>query len=83
MALLLSQPTQAFLQGEPPIIMQILILNTVVLIIWVLRRARGAKSMRAATVNTVQAMLILANCVLLINGDYKILDFTRFWNIFS
>ena len=67
------------LKGEPPLFLQLLILNTVALIIWIFRRARGNKAMRQATVNTVQTMLILANCAVLLNGDYRFLDFSRLW----
>ncbi len=71
------------LRGEPPLLIQILILNTICLMIWMVRRMRGASAMRYKTANTVQAMLIVANCAVLLNSDYKFFDFTSVWNLFS
>lgn len=69
--------------GEPPLMTQMLVLNTVVLIFWMVRRMRGASAMRYQTANIVQGLLITANCVVLLNGDYNFLDFSRILNIFS
>ncbi|MGI9464149.1 MAG: hypothetical protein ACR2OM_09425, partial [Aestuariivirgaceae bacterium] len=71
------------LRGEPPLITQLLILNTVVLIFWIVRRMRGASSMRYKTANIVQTMLIIANCAVLLNGDFKFFDFSRLTDLFS
>ncbi len=71
------------LRGEPPLITQLLILNTIVLIFWMVRRMRGASAMRYKTANIVQTMLIIANCVVLLNGDYKFIDFSRLADLFS
>ena len=71
------------LSGEPPIITQILILNTLCLIFWIVRRMRGAPAMRYKAANAVQYLLILANCALLLNGDYKFIDLSRFTQLFS
>ena len=69
--------------GEPPLITQMLALNTIVLIFWMVRRMRGASAMRSQTANVVQGLLIAANCFVLLNGDFKFLDFSRLLNIFS
>ena len=69
--------------GEPPLITQILVLNTVVLIFWIVRRMRGASALRAQTANIVQGLLIAANCAVLLNGDFKFYDLSRIMNFFS
>ncbi|NNE24059.1 MAG: hypothetical protein HKN11_15760 [Rhizobiales bacterium] len=69
--------------GKPPLFTQILVLNTLALIFWIVRRMRGASALRAQTANTVQALLIAANCFVLLNGDFKLVDFSRVLNIFS
>ncbi|MDH3742948.1 MAG: hypothetical protein OER56_15265 [Hyphomicrobiales bacterium] len=69
--------------GKPPLITQILALNTVALIFWIVRRMRGASALRAQTANIVQGLLIAANCFVLLNGDFKFFDFSRVLNIFS
>ncbi len=69
--------------GDPPLVTQMLVLNTVVLIFWMVRRMRGASAMRYQTANMVQGLLIFANCMVLLNGDFKFFDVSRFMNIFS
>ena len=69
--------------GEPPLITQMLLLNTIVLIFWMVRRMRGASAMRAQTANIVQGLLIAANCAVLLNGDFQFYDLSRLMNIFS
>ena len=71
------------MSGNPPLMTQMLILNTVVLIFWMVRRMRGASAMRYKTANVVQGLLIAANCAVLLNGDFQFFDFSRVFDLFS
>ena len=53
-----------FSAGNPPVITQILVLNTLIFLVHLIRKARGANRMRPQTANYVQAMLIAANTFL-------------------
>ena len=50
-----------FHKGTPPLIFQILVLNTVVFMLFIFRRMRGAKTLRAETASLVQSLLLGAN----------------------
>ena len=69
--------------GDPPLMTQMLVLNTVVLIFWMVRRMRGAPALRYRTANIVQGLLIFANCMVLLNGDYKFFNFDRITQLFG
>ena len=71
------------LRGEPPLITQLLVFNTVIFIVWALRRMRGGRAIRYKTAVTVQAMLVAANCFLLMNGELDFVDFSRITDMFS
>jgi hypothetical protein len=58
-----------FTQGSPPLAMQILILNTMFFILWILRRMRGARALRRETSILVQSILIFANIAILFQKD--------------
>ncbi len=60
----------AFLsEGNPPLVVQLLTVNTIFFVVFILRRARGARSLRSETAMTIQGLLIGANCVVLFQ-DY-------------
>ena len=54
-----------FESSHPPLIFQILALNTVVFMLFIARRMRGAKTLRAETASTVQSMLLFANMLVI------------------
>jgi hypothetical protein len=47
-----------FTQGSPPLAIQILLINTIFFILWIVRRMRGAPALRRGTSIAVQALLI-------------------------
>jgi hypothetical protein len=52
---------QFFLAGEEPLVWRLLVINTVVLTLFIVRRARGEQPLRTSTVYIVQGLLIAAN----------------------
>jgi len=60
----------AFLaQGLPPLAIQILAVNTIFFILWIVRRMRGAPALRRETSIALQTILILANLAILVQKD--------------
>ncbi len=74
---------EMLLSGEPPLITQLLVLNTVFFIFWMLRRMRGAHTMRYKTAITLQSLLVAANCFVILNGDFEFFDMSRFAGMFG
>jgi hypothetical protein len=58
-----------FAQGSPPLAIQILILNTIFFMLWIVRRMRGAPALRRNTSIIVEAILIIANALILFRRD--------------
>ncbi len=58
-----------FSQGNPPLAFQILALNTIFFVLWILRRMRDAPALRAKTANIVQGLLIGANIMIIFQRD--------------
>jgi hypothetical protein len=58
-----------FAKGDPPLALQLLALNTVFFVLFIIRRMRGARAMRPSAATTVQALLIFANCLILLQDD--------------
>ncbi len=58
-------------EGNPPLAIRILLLNTLFLIIFAYRRARGLPSMREKTALRVQGFLIAANTLILFELEIK------------
>jgi hypothetical protein len=58
-----------FAQGDPPLAIQILAFNTIIFMVWILRRMRGAPALRAHTANIVQVLLVGANALILFQRD--------------
>jgi len=50
-----------FAKGNPPLLAQILALNTIVFMLFMVRRMRGARTLRAETASMVQSLLLVAN----------------------
>jgi len=56
-------------EGNPPLAVQLLVVNTIFFVVFIMRRARGARSLRSETATTVQGLLIFANAVVVFQ-DY-------------
>jgi hypothetical protein len=55
--------------GDPPLALQLLVVNTIFFIYFIVRRMRGAPEMRQEAAITVQAMLIFANLAVLFDDE--------------
>ena len=58
-----------FASGEPPLVMKLLIINTIVLMLFIFRQARSKHPMRAKTAFAVQVVLILGNFFVMFQND--------------
>ncbi len=70
------------LKGNPPLLLQLLAINSVIFIFLIIRRARGRKTVKKGVSETVQAVLILANIVILTQDQlfpYYNSHITLFW----
>jgi hypothetical protein len=59
------QMADFFTKGDPPLIVEMMLLNTIFLIVVIIRRAKGLPTMRMESVLRVQALVILANAMVL------------------
>jgi hypothetical protein len=55
--------------GEPPIMFQLLVFNTIMMVFWQLRRKRGLWTIRRETAIGLQVALLLGNIFILLNPD--------------
>jgi hypothetical protein len=55
--------------GQPPVMVQLLLFNTAMMIMWNLRRARGVWAIRKETAIAIQVILLLGNIAILLNPD--------------
>ena len=55
--------------GDPPVILRLVFLNTVFLMIFVVRRARGASNLRPQTGIALQILLLFANFAIVTSAD--------------
>ncbi len=60
-----------FASGNPPLMVQLLGLNTVVFIVFIIRRMRGARTMRADTASTIQSLLLAANMLAIFQENIR------------
>ena len=58
-----------FAQGSPPLAIQILVVNTIFFMLWIVRRLRGAPALSRETSIVVQAILVIANLAILFQKD--------------
>jgi hypothetical protein len=58
-----------FAQGNPPLVLQLLILNTIFLGFIVYRRATGKFRMRKSSVFAIQMMLVATNVIFMFQKD--------------
>ncbi len=64
-----------FTKGQPPLVFQVLLLNSVFCALFMARRLRNARTMRHETAITVQSLLILANALVMFRDDLGIARF--------
>ena len=57
--------------GDPPMIARLLAINTIFLILYVVRKVRVTHSMRESTMYQVQGLLLLANFLILFQSDVQ------------
>jgi hypothetical protein len=55
--------------GNPPLAVQLLILNTIFLVFYVVRQSAGAHRMRSQTAQVIQALLVVANLAVIFQED--------------
>jgi hypothetical protein len=55
--------------GYPPVMVQLLLFNTAMMVLWSLRRARGVWAIRTETAIAIQIILLLGNIAILLNPD--------------
>ena len=66
-----------FSAGNPPIITQVLVLNTLFFIIHIIRKARGANRLRPQTALYVQGVLIALNFFIIFERSFVIPELPR------
>ncbi len=64
-----DQLYNTFTHGDPPLIFQLLVLNTAVLTLFAVRKMRGANKLRSNTASTVQSLLLAANIFIIMRED--------------
>jgi hypothetical protein len=55
--------------GTPSVMVQLLLFNTVMMVLWSMRRARGVWAIRKETAIVIQIILLLGNIAILLNPD--------------
>lgn len=55
--------------GSPSVMVQLLLFNTIMMVLWSMRRARGVWAIRRETAIVIQAILLLGNIAILLNPD--------------
>jgi hypothetical protein len=55
--------------GSPPVMVQLLMFNTMMMFLWNWRRARGIWAIRRETSIAIQVILLIGNLAILINPD--------------
>ncbi|MBI2719686.1 MAG: hypothetical protein HY245_08770 [Rhizobiales bacterium] len=66
-----SQFYDVMADGQPPMILRILLVNTLFFILFVVRRARGVRAMRQSTAIKVQALLVVSNMLILFQSEVQ------------
>jgi hypothetical protein len=60
-----------FARGNPPLIAQILGINTIVFMLFIVRRMRGASTLRSETASLVQSLLLVANMLAIFQENIR------------
>lgn len=63
------QITEFFGRGNPPLITQILAINTIFFVLFIVRRTRDAKALHRQAAIQVQVLLILSNVLILFQEE--------------
>jgi hypothetical protein len=66
-----DQAVHVLADGSPPMVLRILVLNTVIVLFWLVRRSRGAPPMRQITAIQVQSLLVIANLLILFQTNVE------------
>ncbi len=66
-----------FMAGNPPLIMQLLVLNTVFFIYIIRRRMQSRPTRGAGAINTIQMLLLATNLLLVVQSDLLSLTWRR------
>jgi hypothetical protein len=56
-------------QGHPPIVVQLVIVNAIFLILWIVQRARGTTAFRQESGIALQLLMLASNTYILLYGD--------------
>jgi hypothetical protein len=70
-------------KGNPPLILQLLAINSVIFIFLIIRRSRGQSTLKRGVGATVQGLLILANIAILTQAQLMPIYsgyMTTFWH---
>ena len=60
---------QFFTNGYPPLVLKLLIINTIFLVLFIIRRARATYRLRPTTAYAVQGLLIASNAMVMFQND--------------
>ena len=60
-----------FARGNPPLMAQIMALNTIVFMLFIVRRMRGASTLRSETASLVQSLLLVANMLAIFQENIR------------
>lgn len=55
--------------GDPPMIFRLLAINTIFVVLYIIRKAKTDDRLRQSTVVQVQGLLVLANLLILFQGE--------------
>jgi hypothetical protein len=58
-----------FTDGYPPLVLKLLIINTIFLVLFIIRRAKATYPMRPTTAYAVQGLLIASNAMVMFHND--------------
>jgi hypothetical protein len=64
-----DQAYDFLVSGEPSMMLRILMINTIFVILYMIRRARSSYPMKSQTVMQVQGLLIVANALILFQRE--------------
>lgn len=60
-----------FAMGNPPLVLQLLVLNTIVFMVFMLRRMRGVRTLRSETASMVQSLLLFTNMLVIFEKNIR------------
>ena len=60
-----------FATGNPPLVLQLLVMNTIVFMVFVLRRMRGVRTLHSETASMVQSLLLFSNMLVIFEKNIR------------